>query len=149
MSEDVADGRVLARSLQERWSIGRKLRVGAEVFGLYVRVRIALRRLPLPELLAQLRGPMSARPAVTVEDQVVGIRLGRAVSRALAPLPFDSRCLVRSLVLAAMLSRREIDARVIIGVEPGPDFTAHAWVESDGLSLLPVDRERYHRIAEL
>ena len=35
-------------------------------------------------------------------------RLGRAVMRTLDPLPLDSRCLVRSLVLTTLLARRGV-----------------------------------------
>jgi hypothetical protein len=100
-------------------------------------------------VLADLRGGAEKRPDVTLDDQVSGIRLGRAVSKALSPLPFDSRCLVQSLVLTRMLARRGITAQLVIGVEPGPEFSAHAWVEADGVPLLPVDTTRYSRITEL
>ena len=80
---------------------------------------------------------------------MTGMRLGFGVSKALAPLPFDSRCLVRSLVLTAMLARRGIDGRLVIGVDAGTEFAAHAWVEAGGLALLPVESERYGRLTEL
>ena len=52
-------------------------------------------------------------------------------------MPFDSRCLVRSLVLTSMLDRRGIRSRLVIGVSVEPSFSAHAWVECDGRPLLP------------
>ena len=125
------------------------LLVGAEIFATYARVRVLLARRPLPEALAALRRRAAVRPEVTLEDQVAGMRLGFGVSKALAPLPFDSRCLVRSLVLTAMLARRGIDGRLVIGVDAGTEFAAHAWVEAGGLALLPVESERYGRITEL
>jgi Transglutaminase-like superfamily len=150
MSSDTpVDGRELGRQLQEPLRRRRKLHLAVEIFATYVRLRVVLARQPLPVVLADLRRDAEQRPEVTVHDQVIGIRLGRAVSKALSPLPFDSRCLVRSLVLTRMLARRGIAARLVIGVEPGPEFSAHAWVEADGVPLLPADDTRFSRITEL
>ena len=68
----------------------------------------------------------------------IGIRLGRSVRLTLDPLPFDSRCLMRSLVLLRMLARRGVSCRLVIGVRPGNVFEAHAWIEHAGLPLLPT-----------
>ncbi len=56
--------------------------------------------------------------------------------RTLSALPADSRCLMSSLVLTRMLARRGIDSNLVIAVEPGERFGAHAWVEYDGAALL-------------
>jgi hypothetical protein len=40
-------------------------------------------------------------------------------------------CLQRSVVLARLLRRRGVSARLVIGYRPLP-FMAHAWVEVDG-----------------
>ena len=150
MSSDLQiQGRLLGQRLDEPLQIRRKAGLVVEIFATYVRLRLVLPGRPLPDVLARLRGGAEQRAEVTLDDQVSGIRLGRAVSKALAPLPFDSRCLVRSLVLTRMLARRGITAQLVIGVEPGPDFSAHAWVEADGVPLLPVDATRFARITEL
>ena len=81
------------------------------------------------------------------EQQIVAVRLGFVVAKVLGPLPFDSRCLMRSLVLTAMLARRGIPSAVVIGVEPEPEFAAHAWVEADGVAVLPPGR--YGRVVEV
>jgi hypothetical protein len=44
---------------------------------------------------------------------------------------------MRSLVLTALLSRRGIASTLVIGVRPGGEFGAHAWVEHEGAPLLP------------
>ena len=45
-----------------------------------------------------------------------------------------------SLVLLDLLSRRGIASTVVLGVEVGSSFSAHAWVESGGRALLePLD----------
>ncbi len=62
--------------------------------------------------------------------------------KTLRPLPFDSRCLARSLVLVSVLSRRGIDSVLVIGVAVEPKFTAHAWVESGGMAAASAARRR-------
>ena len=70
----------------------------------------------------------------------------RPESRSLAPLvcrrvalagvfyPGRARCLEQSLALFVLLRRRGIAAELRLGVQPYP-FTAHAWVELDGVPL--------------
>ena len=61
------------------------------------------------------------------------------VGAVLEWLPFDSRCLIRSLVLVRILSRRSIDdATLVIGASVEGGFAAHAWVEHDGEPVLPT-----------
>ena len=56
---------------------------------------------------------------------------------------------MRSLVLTAVLERRGIASRFVIGVRgAGDDFLAHAWVEYDGLPLLPAGDD-FERLTEL
>jgi hypothetical protein len=43
-----------------------------------------------------------------------------------------------SLVLLRMLARRGVVCRLIIGVQPGEQLKAHAWIEHEGLPLLPT-----------
>jgi hypothetical protein len=88
--------------------------------------------------------PHSAGAAAEHE---LALRLGVAVTRTLGLLPTDSRCLVRSLVLSRLLSRRAIPSRLVIGVTPGPDFVGHAWVEHDGRPVSPPGR--HERLIEL
>jgi hypothetical protein len=114
-----------------------KARLLGEVAVTYVRVRMIMRRLPIGEIAALLRPS-----AESVHDEatclLVGRRLASPVRRALEPGPWDSRCLVRSLVLLNMLSRRGIAATLVIGVRPGGTFEAHAWVEWEDRPLLPT-----------
>jgi hypothetical protein len=116
-----------------------KVRLLLEIVALYPRVRWLLARKGLPATVARLRaaGPEERRPTWGYNQQLAAARLGKLVKRVLHPLPFDSRCLMQSLVLTAMLARRGIDSSVVIGVKSDPEFAAHAWVESDGVALLP------------
>lgn len=64
------------------------------------------------------------------------VRMEAAAARHLF---FTPTCLVRSLVLAAMLRRRGLDAQLRIGArKEAGQFEAHAWVELDGAMLDPA-----------
>ena len=128
-----------ARSQLER------IELGAEIVVTYVAVRRQLRRRDLPAAVAALR---ASRCALFVVDRDPR-RLAGAVQRVLARLPGDSRCLMRSLVVLAMLARRGIDARLILAARPTPQFVAHAWVERHGAPLLPTRGFGDARLTEL
>jgi hypothetical protein len=56
---------------------------------------------------------------------------------------------MRSLVLVGVLARRGLPASLVIGVVSEPRFTAHAWVESEGVALLPTNGPSYRRLVRL
>ena len=129
---------------ERRLPISRKLTLAAEVVRTYIRVRRELRRSTLPDVLQRLRTPGSG--GATVDEMA---RLARAVRRTLRLLPTDTRCLSQSLVLTALLARRGVASRVVIGVSPGTSFGAHAWVEHRGVPLLPSYEGQFQRLATL
>lgn len=138
--------------LTKPFSRPRKLSLGLEILVAYARVRWWLWRRDLPQTVAALRGSGRARRSSgsdPLTDRLAGIHLGRAVRRALAFLPSDSRCLMRSLVLTSLLARRGVSSSLVIGVRSGPDFGAHAWVESSGSPLLPPIESDYSRLVEI
>jgi hypothetical protein len=113
-----------------------RVRLTGEVLITYARVRWLLVRRDTPAVVAALRGAVVDRRRP--EDACsLGRRLAHPVRRVLDPLPWDSRCLMRSLVLLAMLARRGISTDLVIGVQPGEQFKAHAWIEHGGQALLP------------
>ena len=121
-----------------------KAALALEVVATYLRARLALKRHGLRGALDRLR---TARV-----DRQAGVdpkRLGRVVTRTLEPLPADTRCLMRSLVLTRVLARRGIDTRLVIGVHPGERFAAHAWVEHDGAALLPTGGSDFDELVTL
>jgi len=126
-----------------------RLRLAAEVLATYGEVRWRMRRGDLRETTRALRSRTDddqwAEPAIETYWQAV--RLAKAVKRTLALLPTDSRCLMQSLVLTGMLSRRGISSVLVVAVSPGPEFKAHAWVEHGGGHLLP--RGEFGRLLEL
>ena len=139
--------------LQKRLPLGAKVRLAVEVISAYARVRwLLVRRVGLPATLAALRNGIEPADADTAPSEAslrVGRRLARIVNRTLGPLPADSRCLVRSLVLVALLAHRGIASTLVIGVRVEPAFAAHAWVKAGGWALLPGGRGEYERLLEL
>jgi hypothetical protein len=116
-----------------------------------VRTYVVARRLQgvedLPSTLASLREQPADAGTVDYHE---GLRLARAVTRTLRMLPgADSRCLMQSLVLLTMLARRGQPAALVIGVRPGEDFGAHAWIELRGRPLLPTFGDDFARLVEL
>jgi hypothetical protein len=117
--------------------IGRAV-LAIRVWTTYVEVRRALRRHPLPIAAAALAAPAgrSPRPAAL---------LSRAVTRALRVGPWQSRCLVRSLVLFRMLRAQGTAAELVIGLpSAASDADAHAWVELEGRDLGPAPGRHGH-----
>lgn len=142
---------VATEELANLLPLRRKLRLAMEIFAVYARVRWHLwRRENLTDMLAWLREPDEIRRSDVdgLTQSRAGLRLGEIVGRTLGVLPADSRCLVRSLVLVALLARRGIDSTLVIGVKSGPDFAAHAWVETAGRPLLAPAESLFSRLAE-
>jgi hypothetical protein len=126
-----------------RWWAER-LALVAEILTTYVFVRWQVRRHDLPAAVAALR----AGRRVAVVDREPR-RLAAFAERIVARIPGDSRCLMRSLVVLAMLARRGVDARLVLAARPTPEFAAHAWVERNGDPLLPTRGFGDARMAEL
>jgi hypothetical protein len=100
-------------------------------------VELKVRRGSLDDLLAWSEGASShaskgrADPGPWSSLRVE--RVSRLAERGFDALPLPSTCLRRSLVLAALLTRRGVPARVGVGVDKrGNGIHAHAWVESNG-----------------
>lgn len=133
-------------------ALRQQLRLAAEVLAAYARLRPSLAREGLPAALSAARtASVSASEGYVdemAERRYVGYRLGNVVQRVLKFVP-DARCLMRSLVLVRILARRGIPSTLVIGVAPAPHFRAHAWVEVDGLAVLPAYESDYSRLSEL
>jgi hypothetical protein len=124
-----------------------RLRLVAEVLVTYVVVRRQVRKHDLPRAVTALREERRPRHLAVVhrEPRVLAVAAERVVAR----IPGDSRCLMRSLVVLAMLARRGVDARLVLAARPTPEFAAHAWVERNGDPLLPTRGFGDARLAEL
>src|SRR6476469_2570011 len=93
-----------------------RLAVGLEIVTTYGKARWWLMRHEFPEAVSAARR-VGQRPAVETPDPTASaIRLGRTFDRTLSAIPFDGKCLIRSLVLTHMLSRRGIESRFVLGV---------------------------------
>jgi hypothetical protein len=124
------------------FTVAEKASLAREIATTYVRARAWLRRGTVEEATTAARAGSEPdrRTDRPPEEYHLALRLGRLVERRLGHLPGDTRCLTRSLVLVRMLARRDIAARLVIGVHAQPTFAAHAWVELDGHPLLdPLD----------
>lgn len=125
-----------------------KVALVAEILAAYARMYRTLRHPNVVEVVRrarEVRRPR-ARPAGAVEH-LVARRMGRVVGRTLRLLPTDSRCLIQSLVVTRLLARRSIPCKLVVGVRRGEEFEAHAWVEHEGIPVLPSGE--YMRLMEL
>jgi hypothetical protein len=132
-------------------SLAAKLRLVAEILLTYAQVRATLARHQLPATVQRLRG-IPGRGGLPLPDPDRDAwRLGRAVQRTLSPLPFNTLCLMQSLVLMRLLARRRATAKLIIAVRPGTALAldAHAWLELSGLPLLVPAGADYGRLLTL
>jgi len=134
--------------LDRSFSAREKLQLALEIVGSYARARWCLWRTDLPRTLEALRSVAPDREARWPDAERAGVRLGRVVGRTLRYLPFDSRCLMRSLVLTSLLARRGIDSSLVIAVKTEP-FGGHAWVERQHVPLLPPAGPPFLRIVEI
>jgi hypothetical protein len=128
--------------------LAKRVALVGEIVLAYARAKRLMRHADLPATLARLR----RRPPASGQDADgvwTGVRLGRIVARVLDTLPTDSRCLIRSLVLTSLLSRRGVVSTLVIGVRPGEDFGAHAWLEVAGRPVQDAGGTDFPRLVEL
>jgi hypothetical protein len=122
------------------------VRLGAEIAWTTLRMRRLVQRKDLPTALERCRAAIPQPAPVPSRDEVV--RISRAVRRTMGLLPGDSRGLVGSLVLIAVLARRGVDASLVVG-RPRNGFGAHAWVEVRGLPALPAAKDKFAQLVAL
>lgn len=132
-----------------RLSPSERARLLGEILAAYASVSFALRRAPIETVVAGLRELSPPRRSAGAATAADCRRLGTAVARTLAPLPGDTRCLVRSLVLTRLLARRGIATRIVIATRSSPVFLAHAWVEHAGAPVLDPGDGSFTRLTEL
>ena len=133
-----------------RVGLADRLRLSVEILVAYAELLRLLRRNDLPAMVAGARtvrlDPAPIGPGA--DEHATAIRIGRMVNRVVTKLPTDKRCLINSLVVVRMLKHRDIESRVVIGVQSGAEgFRAHAWVEHDERPVLPPGD--YVRLVEL
>jgi hypothetical protein len=129
-----------------RLSAFAKASLAVEIVAAYVRIRYAVRRADVRDVVARLRAGSAIAPQPAEHGAV---RLARAVHRTLAFTPRKSRCLLESLVLTQLLARRGIASSVVIGVQSEGEFAAHAWVELGPHRLLPSGNGSFEPLVRL
>jgi hypothetical protein len=77
-------------------------------------------------LLGEVK-PAAHDPAAGAPSEEI-LRIGRAVERVAAVLPWHPVCLPRAVAVASMLRRRGVDCRAHLGVTSTDPPEAHAWV---------------------
>jgi hypothetical protein len=132
---------VTSTTLPPPLSRGQRFLLSIEILATYGHARWLMRRRELPQAVETLRDVQRPYGRYSADDREDALRLARATIRLLHLLPMDSRCLVRSLVLTALLARRGIPATLHLGVRAQPSFAAHAWVEHGGEPVLPTEPE--------
>jgi hypothetical protein len=116
-----------------------KVALLARVWWTAGRVWLELRRHALPVAVTRLGGRMAIAP--------LPVRtVSRAVSRGLKIGPWQPRCIVRSLVLYALLRAQGDEPVIVIGMRDGASSTdAHAWIELEGEDVGPWPGRGSHR----
>jgi hypothetical protein len=138
-----------AEGPHDRLSQAARARLAVEILAAYAQSRRALRRAPIADVVSGLRSRSPSVALQTTDSLEEARRLGRAVTRLLAHVPGDTRCLARSLVLTRLLARRGVEAKLVIGARTSPEFLAHAWVEHEGEPVLHPGDDTFGRLVEL
>jgi len=119
-----------------RLSYAEKAALLVRIWVLALRIRIALSRRPLPEVVAALDSPAAA-PRLPAARWLPAARLARAVNRGLRVGRWRPRCLLRSLVLYRLLRAQGNTPELIIGLPRVATTDAHSWIELDGVDVGP------------
>ena len=135
MFSSFSAGANLARKLRKACGLPTRERMLLiEAAAWFPAVELALRLVPLRRLLALCE--WGSRP----DTSPIGFspeRASRLVEAAARVYPLHATCLKKALVLYALLARRGLSARLLLGTakEDGK-FRAHAWVEHEGKVVL-------------
>jgi hypothetical protein len=112
-------------------------------------VRLELWTLPLATVRRRV-GKSGLRRHTALPSRPAAERISWAVAAAARFVPGASNCLVRALAAEAMLGRFGYHSQLKIGVgkTAAGQFEAHAWLESEGQTLIgQFDLGRYTEMA--
>lgn len=132
----------LRLSLQEYWLF-------AKAAGLLVFVRFSLSLLPFPYVRTLLDRAGRCSPRLAVDPPPVE-QFPWAVKSVSRLIPGGQHCLSQALAVQTFLMRRGYLSKICFGVqcEPGRTFTAHAWLECNGVVLIGGDHlNRFVRLS--
>jgi len=122
-----------------------------QAMGWFAVVEFGLRVLKLKTLLAVLENDRPAEREGSNRAPTNAERVGYCVELASRLHPLRPTCLKKALVLFALLARRGVKARVVVGTAKSDGkLDAHAWIEHDGRVIMggPA-RERYSTLCSL
>jgi hypothetical protein len=98
-------------------------------------------------ILQRFLGPGKKSPQEMAPEPLLALT-SRMVLAAARHSPIRSTCLERSLCLWWLLARQSIATQFRIGVrKDGSKFTAHAWVERDGIAIGEPEAPHSHYAA--
>ena len=125
-----------------------------EAGGWFAAVDLGLRLVAVKRLIAFLQGRgRSTNPAERSAKGGAGLsphRVAYLVERVARAYPFAPTCLKKALVLYALLKRRGVDVKLIIGAtKTDRKLDAHAWLEHQGRVLIGGPAERYEPLCTL
>ena len=130
-----------AEWLDRRFSPREKVELGLEIVVAYARARWWLWRTDLPRTVTALRPATRLERGRRRRSGACGVPTWAwVVGQTLRHLPFDSRCLMRSLVLTSLLARRGIASTLVIAVRSDPEFARARVGRSTGRAASPAGR---------
>jgi Transglutaminase-like superfamily len=114
----------------------RQLGLGAEAAGLLTLATVAVKLTPgrrTPRLLGDVNTDPDRPP--DADCPLEARRIGVAVERVAALLPWHPVCLPQAIATRLMLRRRGIPAQLHLGVVETSPLSAHAWVTVEGRAV--------------
>ncbi len=100
---------------------------------------LALARLAVAAIPFRFLVPLLQRgPEACSGDAVLRARIGWAVAAAARAVPWDAVCLPQAMAAKAMLARRGQSSSLHLGAgfDAKGGMIAHAWLESDGVTVV-------------
>ncbi|SRR5713226_2131943 len=117
-----------------------RIRLALRIWRLFLFVRIAMKREPLPQFVSRLGRSWRSDRAYAQP-----VRVSRTVDRSLRLGRWQPTCLERSLVLYGLLREQGDSAELVIGLpDDASDYRAHAWVEISGVVVGPAPGRGNH-----
>lgn len=109
-----------------------KLGLAVEALAALTLATVAVHAVPRGRLTRLLGRPAPAEPVPAGEPDQRARRVGRAVERVAALLPWRPACLPQAIATRAMLRRRGVPCEGHLGIVSTSPLEAHAWITVGG-----------------
>ena len=151
MSRNPNENRGLGVKLKKAWQLSvSDCLLLVQAVGWLAVVEAGVRLLTLKALLGILEGSSRRSEFNRYEGPVKSDRAAYLVQLASRVDPFGATCLKKALVLYALLKRRGLDVKLVIGAtKAGEKLDAHAWLEHQGRVIIGESSERYAPLCTL